>query len=145
MPSQKDLKKAKNRKSENTSVRDWTTEWTEQEARFRKLESSRVFGEFSADDSGAEMCAIRTDGQPQELAECKTACMLAGGRLSASPGLELSERVRSEPEHWKRWILFLREAHGLDRKFENGTGYIQNLASVSARACLDCAARTFGN
>jgi diguanylate cyclase (GGDEF)-like protein len=144
VPSQKDLKKVKNRKSENVTVRDWTTEWTEQEARFRKLEVSRVFGEFSVDNSGAEVCAIRTDGAPQDLAECKTACAFAGGRLSASPGIELSETVRSEPEHWKRWLLFLRETQGLDRKFENGTGYIQNLASVSARACLDCAARTFG-
>lgn len=98
-----------------------TTEWTEQEARFRKLEVSRVFAEFSVDDSGTERCEIRTDGAPQELAECKTACAFAGGRLSASPRLELSQRVRSEPEHWKRWLLFLRETHGIDRIFANGT------------------------
>jgi hypothetical protein len=145
VPPQQDSKKDKKRRSANVTVRDWTTEWTEQEARFRKLELSQVFAEFSVDDSGVAMYAIRTDGTAQGLAECKTACGLAGGRLSASPGLELSEKVRSETENWKRWLVFLRETQGLDRKLDDATGYIQNLSSVSARACLDCAARTLAS
>ncbi len=137
------LKERGSQKSENVTVRDWTTEWTEQEGRFRKLELSGVFAEFWVDDSGAEICSIRSDGKPHELAECKTACGLAGGRLSASPGLKLSETVVSEREHWKRWLYFLKETQGLNRKLTDGSGYIEHLASVSARACLDCAAKTF--
>jgi len=33
--------------------------------------------------------------------------------------------------------------HGLNRDFQNNTGYIENLAAVSARLCIDCAASTF--
>jgi hypothetical protein len=136
IPSQKNVKKGKSQKSENVTLRDWTTEWTEQEARFRKLETSRVFAEFCLDDSGAESCEIRTDGTPQNLAECRTACVLAGGRLAASPGIELSERVRSESQHWKRWLLFLRETLGLDREFDDGTGYIQERRFRRAHASI---------
>jgi len=138
------LREQNSQKPINVGVRDWTTEWTEQEARFRKI-TAAVFAEFWMDESGEPLSSIRSDGEPRDLAECKTACGFAGGRLLASPGLELSAAVRAEKENWKRWLLFLKETHGLNREFEDGTGYIQDLAGVSARACVDCAAKTFAS
>ena len=120
--------------------KDWTAEWTDSEAQFRKWEKSDVFGERYDSD-----WMIRSDRMPQAKIEVEVACELAGARLSHSPNLALSERVRSQTEHKRRWLYFLEESEGFNGVIEGfGGGYIQNLALVSARACVKCKAKVFG-
>ena len=126
--------------SRNVGVRDWPGEWLDSESRFRRLEKSGVFAElFSGDWS---IRRDRNDDNGSARDEMEAACELAGGRLANSPGLAMSNAVKAQTEHWKRWLQFVKEEQGLNRKFDkSGNGYIEGLARVSAIVCTKCAAR----
>jgi hypothetical protein len=128
-------------KSENVSTRDWIGEWSESEKQFRKWEQSGVF----AERYDAEWEIRSSDYTATAKAEVQAACELAGSRLFHSPGIRLSNRVSSQSSHWIRWLYFLEETEGFNRKIEglNHGGYIEGLAHVSALACTKCAAKAF--
>src|ERR1700722_15292228 len=125
--------------SRNVDVRDWPGEWLDSESRFRKLETSGVFAQLF--DGQWAIRRDRMDNNPSARDEVEAACELAGGRLANSPGIALSDTVRDQTDHWKRWLQFLKETQGLNRTFDNSEdGYIEGLARVSAIASTKCAA-----
>lgn len=131
-------------RSTNVLQRDWIGEWGESRRDFNQLEKSDAFAEFFEGT-----CAIRSDHNRLVRDQMAAACELAGSRLFHSPGITLSHPVQSQTEHWKRWLYFLKETEGLNRKVEvsgsNEDGYIEGLAHVSALACQKCAAKAFGS
>ncbi len=134
--------------------RDWRREWTEMEAKFRKLGNSSIFADQS-DISDADAWEIRSDEKTEKLEECKALCELAGSKLIASsPAIQVSETVRSQTENWKRWLQFLKETQGFTeaytisstrarKSFTAQAGLIKNLAQASAIGCIKCAATTY--
>jgi len=129
-------------RSSNVTKRDWIGEWGESKREFAQLEKSDVFAEFFQGN-----WAIRSDGDPLMRDRVEAACELAGARLMNSPGMSLSDTVRSQNEHWKRWLWFLKETQGLNRRISDlgsdSSGYIERLAQQSALACTKCAAKAF--
>jgi len=132
---------ARSRRSENVTTRDWIGEWGESRRDFNQLEQSDVFAEFVGGT-----CAIRSDHMPLVRDQVAAASELAGSRLFHSPGITLSHAIQSQTEHWKRWLYFLKETEGLNRKVSvrgsDDDGYIEGLAHVSALACQKCAAKS---
>jgi hypothetical protein len=129
--------------SKNVGTRDWPGEWLDSESRFRKWEKSGVFAELFNGQ-----WTIRRDRNNDNSAakeEVEAACDLAGGRLANSPGVAISDEVRGQKEHWKRWLQYVKETEGLNRVFDGpraeGNGYIEGLSRVSAIVCTKCAAR----
>src|SRR5205807_8249167 len=110
-------------RSTNVTQRDWIGEWGESKREFTQLEKSDVFAEFFHGD-----WAIRSDHNPLMRDQVEAACELAGSRLLNSPGMTLSDTVQSQKEHWKRWLYFLKETQGLNRKVSDSrsddSGYI---------------------
>lgn len=129
-------------RSTNVTKRDWIGEWNESKREFTALENSDVFAEFFQGN-----WAIRSDRNPLARDRVEAACELAGSRLFNSPGITLSETVQSQKEHWKRWLYFLKETQGLNRRIcdlgSDNSGYIERLAQQSALACTKCAAKAF--
>ena len=86
--------------------------------------------------------------------DCTSLCELAGTMLlrSGNVAATLSEKISSTPDPIERWLEFLKEREGLSRILEGTTtrkggdvgiflaGSIDNLPSVSSRACVHCAA-----
>lgn len=127
--------------SRNVGVRDWPGEWLDSESRFRKWEKSGVFAELF--NGQWTVRRDRNNDNSTAKEEVEAACELAGGRLINSPGIALSDTVRSQTEHWKQWLQFVKETQGLNRIFSgaNENGYIEGIARVSALVCTKCAAR----
>jgi hypothetical protein len=128
-------------KSRNVEVRDWIGEWGESERQFKVLVASDVFAERLDSE-----WAIRSYHWSRAKDELQAACELAGSRLFHSPGIQLSVKVQSQSEHWLRWLYFLEETEGFNKRVEdlNNGGYIMRLAHVSALACPKCAAKALG-
>lgn len=145
--SQKQLKQqaeeisSLNLRSRNVDVRDWIGEWGESERQFVELENSDVFAQLFDG-----VWAVRSDRDSVTRDKVQAACEMAGSRLFNSPGMTLSERVKSQVEHWQRWLCFLQETEGLNRTFsgDKDSGYIDRLAQVSSIACTKCRAKAFG-
>lgn len=125
-------------------VRDWVGEWRHCEELFKKWENSDVFVEFFG-----RQLTIRSDYNGKAKAEVAAACELAGSQLLDAPGIKLSLRTKSQKQHWKRWLYFLKESEGLNRTVithhHSADGYIESLARVSAMACVKCAAKAGGS
>lgn len=102
--------------SRNVGTRDWPGEWLDSESRFRKLEQSGVFAELFAGEWAIRR--DRNDDNPSARDEMEAACELAGGRLANSPGIAVSDAVRKQTEHWKRWLQFVKEVQRLNRTFD---------------------------
>lgn len=84
---------------------------------------------------------------------CETLCRFAGTLLAKSPNVSrtLSELALHQSDPAWRWLSFLKENHnaldhggGLPPTGDDGTiylgGRISNVAAVSARVCMECAA-----
>ena len=138
-----DHSKQKRQRSTNTSERDWIGEWNESKREFTELGKSGAFAEFFQGN-----WSIRSDHDSLARDRMEAACELAGSRLLNSPGMSVSDAVRSQNEHWKRWLQFLKETQGLNRRVISGSGagedgYVERLAEHSALACTKCAAKAF--
>jgi hypothetical protein len=93
----KDISEFQPPRSTNVSKRDWIGEWGESKRDFTELENSDVFAEFCQGN-----WAVRSDNNPLARDKVEAACELVGSRLFHSPGMVLSETVRSRKEHWER-------------------------------------------
>ena len=96
-------------RSKNVGVRDWIGEWTESGREFRELENTGVFAQFCEG-----VWEIRSEHDPVAKEKVRAACELAGSRLFYSPGITLSEFVKSRTLHWERWLFFLKETEGVE-------------------------------
>jgi hypothetical protein len=140
------------------TTRDWPGDWKELEGRFRQCAKSGVYAEFFQEaPGGTEHWTILAPSRPADGSDCRSLCKLAGRLLVKSPGVSrsLSIDLRSEPDDVLRWLYFLKGNNGLTNiingnRIDHGevvatsvTGRIMDLANMSARACIECAANAF--
>jgi hypothetical protein len=129
--------------------------WTDQEMKFRKFEVSSVLAELWEDaHSGEQQWEVTDNDEESDISkEIHSLCRLAGGKLIRSPSMHLSANVLSQKDNGRRWLYFLSETQDLSEtnvmksrhlgsKTYVSKGKIKNLASASARACIDCAGQT---
>jgi len=136
---------------------DWHKEWTKIEVDFRRIDDRRMFAECAPDYRGEEeIWQIRAETENVDTQECRTLCELAGSALIRShPEIPTSENVRSQTQHWIRWLCHLRETeqeqfslHKYAMTIKGKTvyrdgGVIEHLTKVSANACKKCRAATY--
>ena len=140
---------------EPPAVRIGPVEWRDLATQFKALQSSGVRADWSQTSAGERWHIGGVPGAANR--ECESLCVLAGTMLVASPYMSerLPSLIPSYTAPGKMWLFYLKEAHPLD--FQIGlvgfevtndgsqgaavcTGSIDNLAAVSARACIECAA-----
>lgn len=144
-------------KSSTTLDRDWPGDWRLMEDGFRRHASSSVRASWQGSAYGAiENWTIHGD-QQRITREVRAFCKQSGKLLMVSPMSEqLSPEIRSQQDDENRWLYFLKETHGLTnvatgsenidgKTYAVSAGEIYMLAAVSASACVECAAMSFGN
>jgi len=138
-----------------TMNRDWPGDWKLAEDGFRRHENSSVRADWFRDSSGPvetwRLCGDRLD----VVHDCEALCFQAGNLLVVSPmSSRLSVELRSHEDATDRWLYFLKDRYGLGdlmtgTSISNGQSYaatagsIRNLAATSARACIECGAKSF--
>jgi type II secretory pathway pseudopilin PulG len=141
--------------SKTTMNRDWPGDWKLAEDGFRRYEKSSVRADwFQSSDGPVEKWTLGGDNA-DAVHDCEALCLQAGKLLVVSPmSSHLSGEVRSHKNDADRWLYFLKERYGL-RGVMNGTGIsngqshtstagsIRDLAAASARACIECGAKSF--
>jgi hypothetical protein len=138
-----------------TMNRDWPGDWKLAEDGFRRHEKCAVRADWFRSSIGPletwTICGDKRD----VVHDCEALCLQAGKLLVVSPmSSRLSVELRSHKNDADRWLYFLKERYGLSDKM-NGTGIsngqshestagsIRNLAAASARACIECGAKSF--
>lgn len=133
--------------------RDWMREWKELAARFERLPticSASLETNRNKNQTTYELWTINDDNN----GSCRTLCEYAGRLLVKSPNAlkRASEHTQQQSAHVERWLYFLKDNRcisqnpygGLPPIGEDGTIYfletVRELASTSARICLECAA-----
>lgn len=130
-------------------------QWKDLASRFGTVSDSSVRADWFKEADGSE--SWRICGSHQEKnGEVKSLCMLAGSMLANSMNIfpDVSPAVRLQENPTWRWLGFLKERYGLSglrtgyqtsnsqpgKEFPFYFGSVNNLASVSARACIESAA-----
>ena len=151
---QSELKEAAYGKT--TMNRDWPGDWKLAEDGFRRYERSFVRADWFRDSCGPieqwRVCGGTLDANR----DCEALCFQAGKLLVVSPVFNhVSVELRSHEDDADRWLYFLKERYGLEDvmhgtskdldgpTFVSTAGSIRNLAAVSARACVECGAKSF--
>ncbi len=124
-------------------------EWTQMATEFRNVRDVAVRAMWHKDPDGESWSLAGP--MPVTLDHTRALCKRAGAMLLGSPRLAaaLSERVRAHDDPVDRWLEFIREqpqtrlqvldmSHTIAIPVEGG--YIQDVPSVSARACIACSA-----
>ncbi|HEX6821684.1 MAG TPA: hypothetical protein VF123_06490 [Candidatus Sulfotelmatobacter sp.] len=126
-------------------------DWKELENRFRQYVHSGARAHHFHYCSTKEN---KWDLQGTSLADedvLQSLCTLAGKRLGKAQNLELTDEIKSAPNHCWRWLYFLKATYSISGKQDwaySGDGQhieiicwnLSNLAETSAQACLKCAA-----
>jgi hypothetical protein len=144
-------------KGSTTLDRDWPGDWRLMEDGFRRHLACSVRASWQRNAYGeSETWTIHGD-QPNITREVRAFCKQSGKLLMVSPMSEqLSPEIRSQQDDENRWLYFLKETHGLKylgtgsenidgKTYAVSAGEIYMLAAVSASACVECAALSFGN
>jgi len=149
------VKQATAAHGKTTMNRDWPGDWKLAEDGFRRYEKSSVRADwFQSSDGPVETWTI--GGDTSDLArDCEALCLQAGKLLVVSPmSNHISVELRAHENDTDRWLYFLKGRYGLSNLL-NGTGIrdgqshtslfgsIRNLAAASARACIECGAKSF--
>jgi hypothetical protein len=124
-------------------------EWMQMATEFRNVRDVAVRAEWHKDPIRESWSLAGP--MPVALEHTKALCTRAGAMLLGSPRLAvaLSERVRAHEDPVDRWLEFIREqpqtrmqvldmSHTIAIPVEGG--YIQDVPTVSARACIACSA-----
>jgi hypothetical protein len=131
-------------------------EWKELASQFKQMPNgARADWYQSLNAETQAVMAESWDVRGNTSAECEALCKNAGAMLLRSPHIlpRLSDRIRTQPDHIWRWLYFLKESRravpagigeGFTRvgnvKTTTACESIENLASVSATACMECSA-----
>jgi hypothetical protein len=139
-----------------TKNRDWPGDWKLAEDGFRRYEKSLVRADWFRDSSGPTEQWRVCGGTLDANRDCEAFCLQAGRLLVVSPvSSHISAELRSRESDADRWLYFLKERyglqdvmHGTSKDYDGRTsvseaGSIRNLAVVSARACVECGAKSF--
>jgi hypothetical protein len=138
-----------------TMNRDWPGDWKLAEDGFRRYEKSYVRADWFRDSLGPVEAWSLTGDKPELVHDVQALCLQAGKLLVVSPmSCHVSAGLRAQKDDADRWLYFLKERYGL-QDVMNGTstvqgesyvsmaGSIRNLAATSARACIECGAKSF--
>jgi hypothetical protein len=139
--------------STHSKSRDWPADWRLMEDGFRRYSKSTVRADYQGPSPGVpgewRLCGDDC------VKDVEAFCFQAGKLLSISPlDHPLPEDVAGRASHVSRWLYFLKDKYGLTRTNyvvheSDGKshtimfGSLENLATVSARACVECAALSF--
>jgi hypothetical protein len=139
-----------------TMNRDWLGDWKLAEDGFRRYERSSVRADWFSSSVGPVKNWTLTGDTVDRVHDCEALCIQAGRLLIVSPmSFNISADLQSQKNDANRWLYFLKERYGLqnmmhgESKQEGQTynalsGSIRNLAATSARACVECGAKSFG-
>jgi hypothetical protein len=142
-------------RGKTTMNRDWPGDWKLTEDGFRRQEKSLVRAEWFRDSLGPVEQWRISGGTSDAVHECEALCLQAGKLLVVSPmSHHLSPEIRAIENDADRWLYFLKGRYGLkDEMVGSGIvqgqahtsklGFIANLAAASARACIECSAKSF--
>ena len=129
-----------------------SSDWKDLADRFGRL-SRHVHANWTqwGGDSGRQLWSLG-GSTAEETHQCRALCELAGAMLAKSPNLCRDFNDLHEPDAADRWLCFLKHmghlqsnGYGMET-LDDGTsrpiflGMINNLAAVSATACLTCSA-----
>jgi hypothetical protein len=140
-----------------TMNRDWPGDWKLAEDGFRRYEKSYVRADWFRDSLGPIENWTLTGGKTEVVHDVQALCLQAGRLLVVSPmSSNVSEGLRSYKDDADRWLYFLKERYGLQDIMNSVStiesvshtamaGSITNLAATSARACVECGAKSFPN
>jgi hypothetical protein len=130
---------------------DWSAEWKELAEKFEKV-GLDVLAQWQCNRKNNQTIYENWSFSGTYRKPCETLCRFAGTLVAKSPNVfpNLSGLALQQPDPAWRWLFFLKENHdamnqgGLPPIGDDGTIYllgdIPNLAAVSARVCLECAA-----
>jgi len=142
-------------RGKTTMNRDWPGDWKLAEDGFRRYEKSGVKADWFQSSMGPLETWTIGGNMPDVVHDCEALCLQAGKLLVVSPmSSHLPAELRSQKNDTDRWLYFLKERYGLKDKMtgtgisngqshESAAGSILNLAAVSARACIECGAKSF--
>jgi hypothetical protein len=141
--------------SKTTMNRDWPGDWKLAEDGFRRYEKSFVRADWFRDSSVPIENWTLTGDKTEAVHDVQALCLQAGKLLVVSPMSDhISAELRAQKNDTDRWLYFLKERYGLT-DIINGTstvkgksyvaigGSIRSLAATSARACIECGAKSF--
>ena len=124
-------------------------EWMQLAAEFDSVRDLTVRAQWHKDPDGESWSLAGS--MPAALDHTRALCTRAGVMLLGSPRVAaaLSERVRAHADPVDRWLQYVREqpqarmqmldlSHTIDIPIEGG--YIRDVPTVSARACIACSA-----
>lgn len=136
-------------------TRDWPGDWKLAEDGFRRQEGTSVRADWFSDSLGPIQQWSITGGSRDRVRDIEASCIQAGRLLILSPmSTHISSELQSHDGDMDRWLYFLKDRYGLEHtltgeskqggKTNHATsGSIYHLASVSARACIECSAKSF--
>jgi len=143
--------------SKTTMNRDWPGDWKLTEDGFRRHEKSYVRADWFSEPSYQTQKWTITGDTADRVHDCEALCIQAGKLLAVSPtSLHLSGVLKSEKNDADRWLNFLKDRYGLQETMFTtsvrdgqthtaSAGSIRNLAVTSARACIECGAKSFAS
>jgi hypothetical protein len=127
-------------------------EWMQIATEFEHVRDLRVRAEWHKDPDGESWSL--GGSMPAALGHTRELCTRAGVMLLGSPRVAaaLSERVRAHADPVDRWLQYIREqpqarmqvldmSHTIAIPIEGG--YIRDVPTVSARACIACSTDEF--
>ena len=138
-----------------TMNRDWPGDWKLAEDGFRRYEGSFVRADWFRDSLGPVEAWTLTGDKTEVVHDVQALCFQAGKLLVVSPmSCHVSAGLRSQRDDADRWLYFLKERYGLKdimnststvegKNYAAMAGSIQKLAATSARACIECGAKSF--
>lgn len=123
---------------------------------FRRYENSLVRADWFRDSCGPAENWRVCGGTLDANRDCEALYLQAGKLLVVSPlSSQISIELLACENDGDRWLYFLKQRYGLEDKmhgtsknhdgqtFVSEAGSIRNLAVASARACVECGARSF--
>ena len=138
-----------------TMNRDWPGDWKLAEDGFRRYERSSVRADWFHSSLGPTEKWTLTGDTSDRVHDCEALCIQAGRLLTVSPmSFRISADLQSQKNDADRWLYFLKERYGLQNMMQGESrhegqiynslgGSIRNIAATSARACIECGAKSF--
>jgi hypothetical protein len=142
-------------RGKTTMNRDWPGDWKLAEDGFRRHEKSSVRADLYHNSLGQTEVWTLGGDTLDAIQDCRALCLQAGKLLVVSPmSSHLAVDLRSHQDDADRWLYFLKERYGLTdvinstsmsggQSHASTLGSIRNLAAASARACIECGAKSF--
>jgi hypothetical protein len=137
---------------QSAKERDWKKEWADLEKRFAEYTRSGVRAHWFHHSLNEKKYWDLQGATSLYSDPVKSLCEIGGKLLLASPRIQLSDETKAESSNEWRWLYFLKALYphagryetaqegSEDKWFSIMMWSADNLAQLSAQACLKCAA-----